>query len=278
MADFLTQMAVASRERVRRARAAHPESRLRQSIAASSPPRALAIRRGAFHMIAEVKRRGPSTGDLTQMTDRGERNISEQAASYVAGGAQVVSVLTEPTTFDGDLEDIPRVAGVIREPIMRKDFLVDPYQAVEARASGADGILVIVRMLDRVALRELLDTAVQLRLFVLLELFGEEDLDTLDMMLPWTKPDRTMVGVNSRDLTTLRVDPVRLEKLVDHLPTHLPRVAESGLETREDVRRVAALGYDAALIGSALMRASNPEATVRSMLAAGQEEVTRSCM
>jgi indole-3-glycerol phosphate synthase len=155
---------------------------------------------------------------------------------------------------------------------MRKDFLVDPYQVYEARAAGAGGILVILRMLDHVQLTRLLDVAAELRLFVLLEAFDEYDLKLAAALArTYVERARLLVGVNCRDLTTLQVVPGRLEALAPSLPQGMPCVAESGVESSADAARLAAAGYHVALVGSALMRAADRVEFARSLLAAGRQ-------
>jgi len=159
---------------------------------------------------------------------------------------------------------------------MRKDFLVDPYQLHEARAAGAGGALLIVRMLSPAMLGEMLDCARELGLFVLIETFDEADIATAVDVLGQAPAlgaarDDVLLGVNSRDLQTLAVVPERLEQLAPRLPREVPRVAESGLTTPEDAARMVRAGYDMALVGGALMSAADPGALVAAMLAAGRE-------
>jgi len=156
-------------------------------------------------------------------------------------------------------------------PAMRKDFLVDPYQVMEARVAGAGGVLVILRMLDRGAVAALLDTAAALGLFVLLEAFDETDIAFAQDLLAGAR-GRVLLGVNCRDLVTLQVVPGRLEALAARLPAEWPRVAESGLETAADAARLARAGYQLALVGSALMKEASPGVLLRDMLAAGRGE------
>jgi indole-3-glycerol phosphate synthase len=157
-----------------------------------------------------------------------------------------------------------------RVPAMRKDFLVDAYQVVEARVAGAGGVLVILRMLPREEIAALLERAHELGLFVLLEAFDEHDIEQMHDLVASHPRSMLLAGVNCRDLVTLQVVPNRLQQLVSLLPTSVPRVAESGVGTAEDARRVAAAGYDLALVGSALMQGGNPGALAGAMLAAGR--------
>ena len=190
------------------------------------------------------------------------------------GGVAAVSVLTEPDQFLGTLADLTSASEAVPVPVLRKDFLVDPYQVVEARAAGAGGVLLIVRMLDDARLEELLDAANTMRLFVLLEAFDEDDLArAAEKVVDGT--DNVLLGLNTRNLTTLQVDSGRLERLCHAFPEHTSRVAESGLETVEDIRRVARLGYQMALVGSALMRAAEPAKFAETMIRAGREEAMK---
>ncbi len=279
MSDFLQRMTNASVERVRVAKAAKPEATLIHEACNAPLPPALAIEPAGFELIAEVKRRAPSAGTLDASgTEMADSIIAHRIASYEAAGAAGISVLTEPEWFDGALKHVSVAARTTSLPIMRKDFLVDPYQVFEARAAGASGVLVIVRMLDGQRLEEMLDAAEQSGLFALLELFGVDDVaraaeavETSGRRLP------LFVGVNTRNLATLEVAPSRLAQLAPDLPSGVPCVAESGIETADDARRVATLGYDAVLVGTALMRSSDPEALARELIAAGREEVIKSC-
>jgi indole-3-glycerol phosphate synthase len=205
---------------------------------------------------------------------------------YARAGAAAVSVLTEPERFDGSLEHLELAAASLRKvqvPAMRKDFLVDPYQVLEARVAGASGILLIVRMLAAAELDELTDCAFEQGLFVLMEAFDEVDIERLHRLVAArsgqlaaaANGSRLLVGLNCRDLATLEVVPGRLEQLASSLPASVPRVAESGLATARDAGGIAAAGYDLALVGSALMSAADPAQLMRDMLSAGREARTR---
>ena len=199
--------------------------------------------------------------------------------AYGEAGAAAVSVLTEPSRFDGSLEHLKAAAAALAPlgvPVMRKDFLVDRYQLFEARAAGAGGALLIVRMLDDQTLAGMLDCARELGLFVLLEAFDVEDIERAQAAVASSarqaagQQPAVLVGINSRDLQTLKVVPERLAQLAPLLPRALPRVAESGLESPADCARMVAAGYDMALVGGALMSAPDPAAMVRAMLAVGR--------
>ncbi|HEY8520253.1 MAG TPA: indole-3-glycerol-phosphate synthase [Gammaproteobacteria bacterium] len=271
MSGFLERMAEASRVRVRDARARTPEATLLARARAAPPPPRLAL--GAFDVIAELKLRSPSAGALAPDT----LDLARQVEGYARGGAAAVSVLTEPDAFGGSLEHLGEAAARLAPlgvPVMRKDFLVDPYQVLEARAAGAGGVLVIVTMLSDDAVRALVASAAELGLFVLLEAFDAADLERI-ARLERPAGAALLAGVNCRDLRTLQVDAGRFADLAPHLPPGLPAVAESGLERAEDAARVAELGYSLALIGSALMRAGDPAAGVAAFAAAGRGAAAR---
>ena len=267
--DFLDQMAAVSRERVRVARAACAQQELlARAMDTPLPPR-LRLQPGGFDLIAELKLRSPAVGQLKGRSE----DVVSRVTAYARAGAAAVSVLTEPTRFDGSLEHLRAAAQALSPlgvPAMRKDFLVDPYQVLEARLAGAGGILAIVRMLSEPELEELIQQARALELFVLLEAFDERDLERLDGVLLRFGTQGLMAGVNSRDLTTLQVVPSRLGELARHLPRGVPRVAESGVGSAEDARRIAQDGYDLALVGSALMSGDDPAALASAMLRAAR--------
>jgi indole-3-glycerol phosphate synthase len=192
---------------------------------------------------------------------------------YAAGGAAAISVLTEPAQFDGALADLVAVASAVEVPAMRKDFLVDPYQLFEARAAGAGGALLILRILDDARLGAMLDAAAEAGLFVLLEAFDVHDLVRAAAALARERAGRppVLVGVNTRDLATLEVNAGRLAALRSHVPAGVPAVAESGLSTPEEAAAAARVGYRVALVGGALMRSPDPCTRVRDLIAAGRD-------
>jgi indole-3-glycerol phosphate synthase len=268
--DFLAGMAASSRERSEAAQASVPARELRARIA--DLPAAPVLRLDHFDLIAEVKLRSPAVGLLKTAA---EEDIGARVSGYALAGAAAVSILTEPSRFDGSLADLENGARALRTlgvPAMRKDFLVDGYQVLEGRAAGAGGVLAIIRMLDRPALERLVDTALEIGMFVLLEAFDEADIDIAHALVAARRGHRhlLLVGVNSRDLVTLKVVPGRLDILAASLPRDVKRVAESGVATAADAARAAANGYDLALVGSALMSAGDPAALVRDMLTAGR--------
>ena len=266
MSDFLARMAASSRDRSSFLRRDVSDDELDQPVV----PLSLA----GFDVVAEIKHRSPSAGDLGDPDDNNE----QRALEYTAAGAAAVSVLTEPFRFGGEighLESVVRaVAGKV--PVMRKDFLVDTAQILEAKVAGASGVLLIAAILDDSELESMLTCAAEHGLFVLLEAFGEDDLERMQRLLDQsthaqaTERQELLFGVNCRNLRTLDVDETRFERFAALLPEGVTTVAESGLETPEDAARVAALGYDAALVGSALMRSAAPGDHLRGLLSAGR--------
>lgn len=272
-APLLDRMAASSRERVAAARAREKEAALRARASATADPPVLTLDR--FDLIAELKLRSPAMGALAQTSF----SFEEQIAAYAAGGAAAVSVLTEPDEFAGSLEHLERAAALLRPhgiPVMRKDFLTAPYQVLEARAAGAGGVLVIAAMLDDAEMQALVDCAADCGLFVLLEAFDERDLERIGTLSAGRQQNAAaplLAGVNSRDLRSLDVDFARFATLAPLLPAGLPAVAESGIETRAQLREVAELGYSLALVGSALMQADSPVEALASLIATGREHV-----
>ena len=271
--NFLARMAAGSRLRSDAAEARRPAGPLAERVRRLPPPPALRLSPQGFDLIAEVKRRSPSAGTLAA----GALKIAAQARSYVRGGAAALSVLTEPTEFAGDLAHLKEVAATAAPvPAMRKDFLVSPYQLLEARAAGAGGVLLIAAMLGDRELRAMLRATHQLGLFALVEVFDLPDLRRAVSAIRAAGPAidagrcRTLLGVNCRDLRTLKVDFGRFAALAPHLPRGVPAVAESGVESPGQAARVAGLGYDVALVGAALMRASDPGRLANELLAAGR--------
>ncbi len=268
--EFLEQMAQASRARVRAAQRLRTHAALEQEARALPPPPALRLDASGFDLIAELKLRSPAQGQLRAATE----DVSARVTAYARAGAVAVSVLTEPTRFDGALEHLARAAQALAPlavPVMRKDFLVDPYQVLEARLAGAGGVLVILRMLPRAQIESLLECARTFGLFVLLEAFDAQDIALMhELVARQGAGAQLLAGVNCRDLTTLAVVPERLLELAPLLPAGVPRVAESGVGSPQAARAVAAAGYELALVGSALMQGDDPRALGAQLLTAGR--------
>jgi indole-3-glycerol phosphate synthase len=275
MSDFLEQMAAGSRERLAQARRDCSESVLLQRASALPAAPRLTANPARFDLIAELKLRSPAVGRL----ESSDEDVAGRVTTYARAGAAAVSVLTEPSRFDGSmahLESATRSLARLNVPAMRKDFLVSPYQVIEARVAGAGGVLVIIRMLSRAGIEEMLDCARELGLFVLLEAFDEADIEVMHEVLG-AATHRTadsapvLAGLNCRDLATLQIVPPRLIELAHLLPTHVPRVAESGVVSAQDAARVAGAGYEFALVGSALMQGGDPYELAAAMLKAGRK-------
>ncbi len=270
MSSFLEEMAAASATRVRTARARLSEAALLEQAARSPAPPRLTLSSQGFDLIAELKLRSPAAGVLAAR----DTPPGRLATLYAQAGAAAVSVLTEPSRFDGCLSHLQEAVRALAPhgvPAMRKDFIVDPYQVLEARAAGAGGVLLILRLLSPGALGALIECARTQGLFILLEAFDEKDLERLVRVVADHGPGATLLaGVNCRDLGTLEVVPQRLLELAPLLPAQVPHVAESGVECAADARSLAEAGYGLALVGSALMRAADSAALARTLLEAGR--------
>lgn len=213
-----------------------------------------ALEAPGMSVIAEVKRRSPSRGDLAPDLDP-----PAQALRYAAGGAAAVSVLTEPEYFSGSPDDLAAVAGAVDIPVLRKDFIVHPAQVWEARALGASAVLLIVGVLDRHELASLLAVCAEAGLDPLVEVH-----DAAEARIAVDAGAR-LVGVNNRDLTDFSVDLATAEAVAPLLAEVPVTIAESGIFTGADAARMAAAGYDAVLVGEALVKAPDPAALVREM-------------
>jgi indole-3-glycerol phosphate synthase len=259
MQPALTSILAATREQVGQLHRRRAEL-LR--AAESAPPRAAlapALQGEDIAVIAEVKRRSPSAGAIAETLDP-----VVHARAYVAGGARAVSVLTEPRHFGGSLADLEAVASRVDVPLLRKDFVIDEIQLAEARLHGASAVLLIVRALDRVALRDLRGTARSLGLACLVEVHSLGELDRALDVAP------EMIGVNARDLETFRVNLGAIEPVLRAIPPGTVAVAESGLVSRADVEAVAAWGADAVLVGTAVAAAPDPASAVRALVGVGR--------
>ncbi len=271
--SFLARMAVSSTLRAVTAMERCPALILEARVRKLPAPPPLKLSPQGFDVIAEVKRRSPSAGTLARRTLR----ITDQGRNYAQGGAAALSVLTEPEAFDGELAHLQEVASAVAPvPAMRKDFLVSPYQVLEARAAGASGVLLIAAMLNDARLQDMLRYTHRLGLFALVEIFDAADLERTVSAIHAAGPAlvdgrcRSLIGVNCRDLRSLKVDFGRFAALAPHLPVDIPRVAESGVGSASQAARVAGLGYGVALVGTALMRAPDPAAFVAELLGAGR--------
>jgi indole-3-glycerol phosphate synthase len=216
------------------------------------------FRRHGLSVIAEVKRRSPSKGHLAEIPEP-----AALAAEYEAGGAAAISVLTEGRRFSGSLTDLDAVRERVSVPVLRKDFMVDPYQVWEARAHGADLVLLIVAALTDAQLGSLTLLATSLGMTCLVEVHTAEEVARA------VDSGAVLLGVNNRDLKTLTVDPGMFARLAELVPHGIVKVAESGLTSPADAARAAAAGADVVLVGEALVRDQEPRRAVADMIAAG---------
>jgi indole-3-glycerol phosphate synthase len=268
---LLSDMAAGSKQRLVAARAVVSDAELRERCAALPTLPRLRLSTAGFDLIAELKLRSPALGDLSAQTIDPVARLRE----YAEAGAAICSILTEPSRFDGDLSHLRQAATTLAPygvPAMRKDFLVDPYQVLEARANGAGGVLLIVRMVERDCLVAMLDAAAEQGLFVLLEAFDAQDLEVAAELAAARRDrdEQVLMGLNCRDLQTLQIAFARFERLREQLPAAWPAVAESGVITSADAAHVARLGYRLALVGTTLMQRADPAQAVRELLAAGR--------
>jgi indole-3-glycerol phosphate synthase len=238
-------------------------SELERRAAAAAMPRsfAAALTGSLVSVIAEVKRRSPSAGPIAPGLDP-----VAHAAAYARGGAVAISVLTDEAHFGGSLDDLEGVVLGVPVPVLRKDFILDELQLLEARAAGASGVLLIVRALGAARLSQLSRLARELNLGVLAEAHSEAELDGA------LAADPTAVGVNSRDLATFTIDLALAERLVARVPRGVVVVAESGIESRSDVERFAAAGADLVLVGTSVARTGDPERSVRALCGVPRQE------
>ena len=239
-----------------RRQAATGEPDLRAALSDVDPPRdpMPSLRAAGSSVIAEVKRRSPSKGPLADIPDP-----AALATEYAEGGAAVISVLTEERRFGGSLADLRAVRAAVDVPLLRKDFVVDPYQVLEARAAGADVVLLIVAALDDPTLRRLHDQARELGMAVLVEVHDEVETERA------VELGAELVGVNARNLRTLDVDPDTFGRLAPLVPSDRVLVAESGISSPQDVKRYVAEGARAVLVGEALVRDGDPRRAVADM-------------
>lgn len=256
----LDDILAGKREEIARLRTPAAASAIARALAAAPAPRdfagALRRRDGHLAVVAEIKRRSPSKGDLAPGLDP-----VATAKAYEAGGAAALSVLTDSRWFGGSLDDLVAARAATELPVLRKDFTVDPVQVDEARAAGADAVLLIAAALDDAALAALHAHAVSRGLDVLVETHDEAEVDRA------LAAGARIVGVNSRNLQSFAEDLGTAEHLVRRIPADVIRVAESAVRTESDADRMAAAGFDAVLVGEALVRSVDPESLVRAMAA-----------
>jgi len=258
VSTILDKIVATKREEIARAKAETPESALRDRLADAPPVRdflAALAREGPIRLIAEVKKASPSKGVI-----RADFDPVAIARTYQEHGASCISVLTDEPYFQGRLEYLRQIRAVADLPLLRKDFIVDPYQVVEARLAGADAVLLIAECLDDDALGRLHEAIVALGMTPLVELYERENLARV------LKMGARLVGINNRDLRTFEVDLGHTLRLRREIPGDRVVVGESGIRTRADVERLQAAGVQAMLVGESLMARDDVGAAVDELL------------
>ncbi|QVQ54678.1 indole-3-glycerol phosphate synthase TrpC [Spiractinospora alimapuensis] len=246
--------------------AATPLEELKAKAAGMDAPRDVeaALRQPGVGVVAEVKRASPSKGALAAIADP-----TALARDYEAGGASLISVLTEPRRFGGSLADLSAVRAAVDTPLLRKDFVVSAYQLWEARVHGADAVLLIVAALEQSALVSLVERAMSLGLTPLVEVHTAEEVDRA------LAAGARVIGVNARDLKTLRVDRDTFARIAPLIPTDRVRIAESGVRGPHDLLAYAGAGADAVLVGESLVVGGNPRSAVADLVTAGAHPALR---
>jgi indole-3-glycerol phosphate synthase len=264
--SVLDEILVGVREDLAARQAVTSLEELKDRAAQQKPARdgVAALKRDGVQVIAEVKRMSPSKGQLAEIADP-----AGLAAEYEAGGAAVISVLTEQRKFGGSLEDFDAVRAKVETPLLRKDFIVSSYQLWEARAHGADLVLLIVAALEQEALISLLERTVSLGMTPLVEAHDElEVVRALDA-------GARVVGINARNLKTLEVDREIFARLAPEIPDHVVKVAESGVRDAHDLLSYATHGADAVLVGEGVVKDGNPRQAVAALVTAGAHPAAR---
>jgi indole-3-glycerol phosphate synthase len=258
MPTILDKIVATKRSEVERAKALVPESELRSRLADAPPVRDFftpLAAGGPIKLIAEVKKASPSAGVI-----RADFDPVGIARIYEAHGATCVSVLTDEPYFQGRLEYLERIREAVDRPVLRKDFILDTYQLLEARVAGADAVLLIAECLDDCNLRKLFNAACELGMTPLVELYEPANLQRV------FDAGATLIGINNRNLQTFEVDLEHTIRMRERVPDECVLVGESGIKTREDVRRLEAAGVDAMLVGESLTREPDIGAAIDRLL------------
>ena len=255
--SILDEIVAATRTRVRERKQRIPTAQLEDQPMFTPARRSFhgALARPGISFITEIKKASPSQGVLREDFD-----AAKIASAYESEGADAISVLTEQDYFEGSTDNLSEARAATSIPILRKDFIIDPYQLIEARAFGADAVLLIATVLDRNHLKDLLQAADEIGLDHLVEVYREHELDRIDFS------QVRIVGANNRDLETFEVDVRRAARTLRHVPAGILRVAESGIRDRDDVALAVEGGADAVLVGETLMRAAEPGLALRALL------------
>jgi indole-3-glycerol phosphate synthase len=255
--DLLARLVVEARQDLQRRRALVGQDQFERTVALYTPKDfAGALRGPRLAVIAEMKQRTPTMGVLAE-----EYSPADLAHAYTEGGAAAISVLTQMASFGGRPEHVMDARAATSLPILRKDFVTDPFEIAEARAAGADAVLLIVAALERSQLAQLLAVARSRGIAALVEVHDEGETNAA------LEAGAQLIGINHRDLRTFAVDLALTERLRKVIPTSVVVVAESGIRTRDDARRVYEAGANAILVGEALMRADNPADRIRELMA-----------
>jgi len=255
--DLLARLVIEARQDLQRRRALVGQDQFERTVASYTPKDFAGALRGArLAVIAEMKQRTPTMGVLAE-----DYRPADLAHAYTEGGAAAISVLTQMASFGGRPEHLIAARAATTLPILRKDFVTDPFEIAEARASGADAVLLIVAALERSQLAQLLAVAKSRGVAALVEVHDEPETNAA------LEAGAQVIGINHRDLRTFAVDLALTERLRKLIPTNVVVVAESGIQTADDARRVYEAGANAILVGEALMRADNPGDRIRELTA-----------
>jgi indole-3-glycerol phosphate synthase len=263
--NVLDEIVAGVREQVEDRQRRVPLDVLREKAAKAPPVKDAysVLRRAGVGVIAEVKRASPSAGTLADIPD-----AAALAGEYEAGGARCISVLTEPDFFRGSLADLAAVRGAVDVPVLRKDFVISSYQVHEARAYGADLVLLIVALLEQPVLIGLRERIESLGMTALVEVHDEVEADRA------LEAGARVIGVNARNLRTMEVDRAVFERVAPGMPNHVIKIAESGVRGPHDLIRYAAAGADAVLVGEGLVRQKSPRDAVAELVTAGSHPAT----
>lgn len=268
----LEQIIAHKRLEVASAKAAAPLEVMRERAAATPDPRNFfaAVTRpatGRTSIIAEIKRRSPSAGLIRREYDTHLFSPEDIARRYEAAGANAISCLTDREFFGGDLSFIARIKAAVALPVLRKDFIIDPWQVYEARAAGADAVLLIAEALEEAEIVDMLILCQQLRLTSLLEAHSVENILRVRPYVGFPHRSYALLGINNRDLSSMTTDLSHTLRLADLVEDRSVLVSESGIRTPADLRRLRSVGINIALVGEHLMRADDPGEALRALLA-----------